>query len=141
MISYCQRHGTRNHSNIADIEHGIRQRGIRRPKTCLSPERLEVWRQLGSLHQTTFSTPASIAGSFVSDRQLWLACTQGYRAMGRMPGVGMVCLRHKRWLGAPQIGLHDYIPALTAERQFRNHLARRGVLFDSFAMELAPWMR
>jgi len=137
VISYSQRHAARNHSNIADIEHGVRQRGVRLPKTRLSPERLEVWRQLGSLHQTTFSTPASIAGSVVSDRQLCLRCTQGNRAMGRIPGVGMVCLRHKHWLGSPQIGLHGYFPALTAERHFRNHLARRGVLVDSFAMELA----
>lgn len=137
VISYSQRHAARNHSQIADIEHGIRQRGIRLPKTRLSPERLEVWRQLGSLHQTTFNIPASIAGSVVSDRQLCLRCTQGNRAMGRMPGVGMVCLRHKRWLGSPQIGLHAYIPGLTAERHFRHHLARRAVLFDSFAMELA----
>ncbi len=57
--------------------------------------------------------------------------------MGRMPGVGMVCLRHKRWLGSPQIGLYDYAPALTAEQHFRNHFARQHVLFDSFAMELA----
>ncbi|MGH3633296.1 MAG: hypothetical protein ACRDTS_04185 [Mycobacterium sp.] len=137
VISYSQRHAARNHSRISDIEHGIRQRGIRLPKFRLSPERLEVWRQLGSLHQTTFSIPASIAGSVVSDRQLCLRCTQGNRSMGRMPGVGMVCLRHKRWMGSPQIGLHGYVPALTAERQFRNHLARRGILFDSFAMELA----
>jgi hypothetical protein len=137
VMSYSQRHAARNHSNIADIEHGIRQHGVRLPKTRLSPERLEVWRQLGSLHSTTFITPASIAGSVVSDRQLCLRCTQGNRAMGRMPGVGMVCLRHKHWLGSPQIGLHGYFPALTAERRFRNHLARRGVMFDSFAMELA----
>jgi len=32
--------------------------------------------------------------------------------------------------------LHAYVAALTAERHFRNHLAARGVLFDSFAMEL-----
>jgi hypothetical protein len=137
VISYSQRHAARSHSHIADIEHGIRQRGVRLPRTRLSPERLEVWRQLGCLHQTTFSTPASLKGSVVCDRQLCLRCTQGNRAMGRMPGAGMVCLRHKRWLGSPQISLHDYIPALKAERHFCNHLARRDVLFDSFAMELA----
>jgi hypothetical protein len=137
VISYSQRHAARNYSRIADIEHGIRQRGIRLPKTRLSPERLEAWRQLGRLHESTFRIPASIAGSVVSDRQLCLRCTQGNRAMGRMPRVGMVCLRHKRWLGLPQIGLHGYIPALAAERHFRKHLARRDVLFDSFAMELA----
>ena len=65
VISYSQRHAARNHSNIADIEHGVRQRGVRLPKTRLSPERLEVWRQLGSLHQTTFSTPG-LAGRFGS---------------------------------------------------------------------------
>jgi len=133
VISYSQRHAARNHSNIADIERGVRQLGVRLPKTRVSPERFEVWQQLGSLHQTTFSTPASIAGSVVSDRQLCLRCTQGNRAMGRIPGVGMVCLRHKHWLGSPQIGLDGYFPALTAERHFRNHLARRGILFDSFA--------
>jgi hypothetical protein len=33
VISYSQRHAARNHSDIADIEHGIRQRGVRLPKT------------------------------------------------------------------------------------------------------------
>ncbi len=36
----------------------------------------------------------------------------------------------------PQVDLRAYVAALTAERHFRNHLAARGVLFDSFAMEL-----
>jgi hypothetical protein len=51
-----------------------------------------------------------------------------------MPAVGMVCVRHRRWLGYPQFDLHAYRPAITAEKQFRSRLVTRGLLFDSPAM-------
>jgi hypothetical protein len=34
-------------------------------------------------------------------RRLCLRCTRGNAAIGRLPRVGLVCLRHKRWLGSP----------------------------------------
>lgn len=42
-----------------------------------------------------------------------------------------MCVRHRRWIGSPQIDIHDYYPALAAERHFRRHLAVRDVLHDS----------
>ena len=139
VTSYSHRHAARNHSQSSEIEIGVRERGIRlgrSPKGDSSPERLDVWRQLGDLHPSAFSTPARINGDVVSDRRLCLRCTRGTLAIGRLPRVGLVCLRHKRWLGSPQIDLHDFVAALIAERHFRSHLSARGVLFDSFAMEL-----
>lgn len=136
VVSYGRRHAARNRSQVTEIEDGLRQHGIRLRKAQSAPERLDVWRQLGNLHPSAFTTPAKIDGDPVADRRLCLRCTHGNPATGRLPHVGMACLRHKRWLGAPQIDLHRYIPALTAERHFRTRLACRGVLFDSFAMEL-----
>jgi hypothetical protein len=49
-------------------------------------------------------------------------------------GVGLVCVRHRQWLGSAQIDLHGYYPALAAERHFRRHLAARDVLHDSLPM-------
>ncbi|MBS4729861.1 hypothetical protein MSM1_19965 [Mycobacterium sp. SM1] len=98
---------------------------------------MEVWRQLGNLHPSAFTAPTKINGDPVTDRRLCLQCTQGNAAIGRLPHAGLVYLQHKRWIGSsPQVDLHTYVAALTAERHFRNHLAARGVLFDSFAMEL-----
>ena len=58
-------------------------------------------------------------------------------AFGRLPEVGLVCLRHRRWLGSP---LQPHVPlqdVLSAERAFRAILVRRGELFDSPVMNLA----
>jgi hypothetical protein len=140
VVSYSHRHAARNHSRAADIEAGVRERGVRLGrgnKGHPAPERQDIWRQLGNLHQSAFTTPTKINGDPISDRRLCLRCTRGNSATGRLPLVGLVCLRHKRWIGSsPQVDLHTWIPALTAERHLRNHLSARGVLFDSFAMEL-----
>jgi hypothetical protein len=140
VTSYSHRHAARNLSQIRDVEAGVRQRGIGLGKAReghASPERMDVWRQLGGLHPSSFKTPTRIDGDPVTDRRLCLRCTRGHPAVGRVPHMGLVCLRHKRWLGsAPQLSLNTYPPALTAERHFRTHLAAHRVLFDSFAMEL-----
>ncbi|MGY1640748.1 hypothetical protein ACI782_06385 [Geodermatophilus sp. SYSU D00703] len=78
-----------------------------------------------------------MADQSVSDRQLCLKCTRGDPAYGLAPRVGMVCLRHHRWLGAPQVDLRSFVPALSAERRFRTHLARQDILFDSPVMMTA----
>lgn len=138
IVSYSHRHAARNQSPPGEIETGLRERGIRVRKAHSAAERVDVWRQLGNLHTSAFTAPTKIDGDPVTDRRLCLQCTQGNPAIGRLPRVGLVCLRHKRWLASsPQIDLCAFVAALTAERHFRNHLAARGVLFDSFAMELA----
>jgi hypothetical protein len=137
VVSYSHRHAARNHSQPGEIETGLRERGIRLRRAHSAVERVDVWRQLGNLDPSAFTAPTKINGDPVTDRRLCLRCTQGNPAIGRLPHVGLVCLRHKRWIGSsPQVDLHAYVAALTAERHFRNHLAARGVLFDSFAMEL-----
>ena len=140
VVSYSYRHAARNHSQASHIETGLREHGIRLGKgrkRQSAPERLDVWRQLGDLHPNAFTTPTRIDGDLVSDRPLCLRCTRGNPATGRLPHLGFVCLRHKRWLGSsPQIDLRTYSAALAAERHFRNNLAVRGILFDSYAMEL-----
>jgi hypothetical protein len=137
VVSYSRRHAARNHSRAGEIEIGVRERGIRLGRGHSAPERNDVWRQIGNLHPSAFTAPTKINGDPVTDRRLCLHCTQGNPAIGRLPHVGLVCLRHKRWIGSsPQVDLHAFVAALTAERHFRNHLSARGVLFDSFAMEL-----
>ena len=137
VVSYSHRHAARNHSPTGEIETGLRERGIRLRRAHSAAERVDVWRQLGDLHPSAFTVPTKINGDPVTDRRLCLRCTQGNPAIGRLPRVGLICLRHKRWIGSsPQVDLHACVAALTAERHFRNHLAARGVLFDSFAMEL-----
>jgi hypothetical protein len=137
IVPYSHRHAARNHRQLGEIETGLRERGIRLRRAHSAAERLDVWRQLGNLHPRAFTAPTKMSGDPVTDRRLCLRCTQGNPAIGRLPHVGLVCLRHKRWIGSsPQVDLRACVGALTAERHFRNYLAVRGVLFDSFAMEL-----
>jgi hypothetical protein len=58
-------------------------------------------------------------------------------AHGQIPRFGMVCMRHKRWLGSPQSSVRRFIPALSAERHFRSRLAAQGMVFDSPVMMVA----
>jgi len=92
------------------------------------PARLQAWRTLGRLRDTAFTAPQYILDEEVTERALCLRCTRGEPARGRLPELGMVCIRHRQWLGSPQADLHNYRPALIAERQFRHHLAARNVL-------------
>lgn len=70
----------------------------------------------------------------MTERALCRCCTRGEPARGRLPELGMVCIRHRRWLGSPRVDLHGYYPALIAEGHFRHHLAARNVLHDSLPM-------
>ncbi len=136
ISSYAGRLAQRNHSDIKAIELGVRRTGVRLAHRRWTPERMAVWRELGGLDQHAFTTPEIIEGNQVTDRDLCLQCAQGHRAMGRLPGIGLVCVRHRRWIGFPQIDIHQYRQAITAERHYRRHLAPRGILFDSFPMDL-----
>ncbi|WP_133051008.1 hypothetical protein [Mycobacteroides abscessus] len=136
ISSYAGRLAQRNHSDIKGIELGVRRTGVRLPHRRWTPERVAVWRELGGPDQHAFAAPETIEGSRVTDRDLCLQCAQGHHAMGRLPGIGMVCLKHRRWIGFPQIGIHHYRQAIAAERHYRRHLAPRGILFDSFPMDL-----
>ena len=98
------------------------------------PARLQAWRTLGRLRDTAFTAPQYILDEEVTERALCRRCSRGEPARGRVPDLGMVCLRHRQWLGSPQADLHDYHSASAAERHFRHHLATRNVLHDSLPM-------
>jgi hypothetical protein len=98
------------------------------------PDRLQAWRDLGGLRPDAFNTPEYVLDQKVTERALCLRCTRGEAARGRLTSIGLVCIRHRQWLGSPQIDLHGYYPALAAERHFRRDLAARDVLHDSMAM-------
>lgn len=134
--TYSRRHAERNHTTVEEVEKGLRERGVLVSKAKLAPERLEAWRQLGNLHTSAFTLPKQIDGNEVTDRSLCLCCTAGYEAVGKAPRIGMVCNRHRRWVGNPQIHVRSLPALLTAERQFRNHLVTRGIMVDSYAMIL-----
>lgn len=129
--SYSRRHAQRNHTSAEDIEKALREHGVLTTRARQAPERLEAWRQLGNLHPSAFTGRGP-----ASDRAICHRCTGGNRARGRTPGTGLVCIRHRRWLGEPQADIRHIPTLLTAERQFRKHLAGRGITTDSYAMTL-----
>jgi hypothetical protein len=132
--SYSRRHAARNHCASSDVDRALREQGILTTPVRRHPERLQAWRALGRSRDGSFTTPERILDEEVTDRALCLRCTPGACARGRLPELGMVCIRHRRWLGPPQIDLHGYYPALIAERQFRHYLSARNGLHDSLPM-------
>lgn len=134
LDSYVRRHAARNFCMPSDVERALRERGAVRSKHRRNPDRLQAWRDLGGLRADAFNAPEYVLDQEVTERALCLRCTRGEPARGRLVGVGLVCVRHRQWLGSPQIDLHTYYPALAAERHFRRHLGRRDVLHDSLPM-------
>jgi hypothetical protein len=134
LDSYSRRHAAHNHCAPSDVDRALREHGILTSTGRRHPELLQAWRALGRLRDTAFTAPERILDEEVTDRALCLRCSRGEPARGRVPELGMVCIRHRRWLGSPQVDLHGYYPALIAERQFRRHLAARNVLHDSLPM-------
>lgn len=134
LDSYARRHAARNLCKPSDVDHALRERGIINSKSRSDPERLQAWRDLGGLRAGAFTAPEYVLDQEVTERTLCLRCTRGDPARGKLIGVGLVCIRHRRWLGSPQIDLHCYSAALGAERHFRRHLAARDVLHDSLPM-------
>ena len=132
--SYSRRHAAHNHCAPADVDRALREHGILTTMGRRHPARLQAWRTLGRLRDTAFTAPLHILDEEVTERALCRRCSRGEPARGRLPDLGMVCLRHRQWLGSPQADLHDYHPALAAERHFRHHLATRNVLHDSLPM-------
>jgi hypothetical protein len=134
LDSYVQRHASRNFCVPSDVDRALLERGVVRSKSRRNPARLQAWRDLGALQPNAFTSPEYVLDQQVTERALCLRCTKGESARGKLTGIGLVCARHRRWLGSPQIDLHGYFPALAAERHFRRHLATRDVLHDSLPM-------
>jgi hypothetical protein len=138
LISYATRHATRNGTSVEDIERAFTHGGaIRMPRRRQSPEREQTWRELGALHHSAFRTPARFHGAEAIDRPLCLRCTDGTGGTGRLPHVGWVCLRHRRWIGTPQHDIHALPELAAAEHRYRRHLVPRGALVGSPIMEMA----
>lgn len=126
LTSYASRHAARNGTTVQDIEQALHEAGaIPRPSHRRTPERLQAWRELGALHESAFTTPAKIDGADVIIRSLCLRCTQGSGGTGRIPRIGWVCARHRRWLGTPQHDIRALPELLAAERHYRRVLAPR----------------
>jgi hypothetical protein len=139
LISYASRHAARNGTTVEKIERSLSEVGaFPKPSHRRTPERLQAWRSLGSLHESAFATPAVIDGADVIDRALCLRCTQGSGGTGRLPRIGWVCARHRRWLGTPQHDIRALPELIAAERHYRRALAPRGVLVGS---PLMLWAR
>lgn len=119
LDSYARRHAARNFCKPSDVDHALRERSMVRSKRRSDPERLQAWRDLGGLWAGAFAAPAYVLDQEVTERTLCLRCTRGEPARGKLIGVGLVCVQHRRWLGSPQVDLHAYFPALAAERHFR----------------------
>lgn len=135
--SYADRAASRNGTHARWIDKMLWETGIARTLSPHHPARLQVWRDLGGLHESAFTTPDTINGEWVTDRDLCIQCTHGHRAHGQLLRVGLVCVRHRRWLGTPdQPRVHAHPELLTAERHYRSRLAPREVMFDSPPMRV-----
>lgn len=143
LDSYSSRLASANFSDVESIESGLRERGWLPARrfgyygyAVDLHAREQVWRRLGAFDPRAFTTSIRIEGQWVTTRVLCLQCAQGQTATGRLPLVGQVCLRHKRWLGPRQFRVGSFPAALTAERHFRSRLASRGMYFDSAPMQI-----
>ncbi|MFC3479405.1 hypothetical protein ACFOLD_02095 [Kocuria carniphila] len=138
VSTYASRHAMRNFSNVKDIEGAVREQGYPLSNARSAPERLALWRQLGNLRDLAFTEPQVVTGNWVVERSLCGRCMPHLEdGIGRMPRVGWVCLKHKRWIGTPQADLTNFGEALVAERHWRGRLAPRGVVVDSSLLLLA----
>jgi hypothetical protein len=138
LISYANRHASRNGTSIEEIERALSQTGAM-PGTSRrrTPERLQAWRELGALHRSAFTAPPRIDRADVIDRPLCLRCTNGAGGYGRLPGIGWVCARHRRWIDTPQHDIRALPELIAAERHYRRVLAPRGVLVRSPVLRIA----
>lgn len=137
IASYASRHAGRNSLTVAEIDSWLRANRAFTSHDPSHPDRLQAWRTVGSLHPSAFTAPSTLSGHRVTDRLLCHVCTAGQPARGRLPQVGLVCLKHRRWIGSrdqPQVRLRE---VLRAEMSFRSTLLPVGEVFDSPVMILA----
>lgn len=140
LRTYRGRHARNNLTTVQDVEQYVEeQMGERLSRSPRDPDVLQKWRELGALHLRSFTEPQTVAGNWVVDRELCERCCPHWEtAHGRLPWIGWVCLRHKRWIGDDdQIDLTRYGEALVAERHWRGRLAPRGVMVECPAHLLA----
>ncbi|MGC4174015.1 hypothetical protein [Demequina sp.] len=136
--SYARRLAARNYTTVSDIEHALKSEGA---VSSLGPKRgrlrLQVWRDLGVLSPHAFASAVSVERHPVRVRKLCLLCTHGEVVYGRMPQVGLVCVKHHRWLSTSEPSVMHLEAAWRAERFFRRKIAPSGVLYDAPIMQIA----
>ena len=138
--SYAGRHARNNGLRADEIEQALRETDqFPRSKGKRHPERLAAWRALGGLHERAFTEPQAVHGNWVIERPLCSRCVpRPEEGTGRLPWVGWVCLKHKRWIkGDQQTDLARFGEALVAERHWRGTLTPRRVVVDSPLLLLA----
>lgn len=138
LNSYNRRLSSANTTTVADIERALKSAGHTISAGRHAEDRKALWRILGGLPPSAFTTPTELDGEEVVERQLCLQCCSGHMARGRLPTVGHICLRHKRWFtDAVQVSVEGMPELLAAERVFRRVLSPRRVLVDNHAYLLA----
>lgn len=100
-------------------------------------ETLPLWRTLGGLHSAAFDYLQQDGSGPGAGRQLCLKCTAGRTAIGDPPGVGHVCIRHRRWFGEPQSNVHHLPEVIAAEKRWNRVLNHRQVHVFSRTFDLA----
>lgn len=131
VSTYAQRHSENNFTTVKDVEDAVREQGYPLGRAKHSPIRRALWRDLGALRDAAFEEPHSVAGNWVVDRALCERCTLPHPpARGRLSGAGMVCLKHRRWLGQEQVDLSALPEVVRAERHWRRHLRPRVVVIE-----------
>lgn len=139
VTSWAPRHAMNNGTTVKDIDAILRRQSVVTSRSPRAPERAKAWRALGALHERAFTEPQVVNRHWVIDRALCERCMPAHEhGWGRLPWVGWVCLKHKRWIkGDQQVDLARFGEALVAGRHWRGTLAPRGVLVDSPLVRLA----
>jgi len=128
-----------NGTTVKDIDAILRRQRVVTSRSPRDPKRAKAWRALGNLHERAFTEPRVVNGNWVIERSLCGRCMPHLEdGMGRLPWVGWVCLKHKRWIrDDEQVDLAGFGEALVAERHWRGRLTPRGVVVDSPLLLLA----
>lgn len=139
LASYSARAAARNHTTVERVEQILREQNLLpdHPRSRRAPIIREAWRQLGRLDQMAFEEPSEVWGEYVTERRMCNLCAGGENVTARLPRIGLVCARHRRWLGTPQQSIEHLPDVVHAETVFRRHLVPKAVMFDSAVVSLA----
>lgn len=137
VISYARRAAQANHLEVREVLLALRSYGVSLTHGRDSENGRQVWRELGGLHPTAFTEREFVGAAEVEIRQLCVRCCAGQRAVGRLPEQGMVCRRHRRWLGDSQTDVSALPELLRAERVFSYGPALCGLIVGSDDFSLA----
>lgn len=138
LQSYAQRLAERNFTTVASIETALVARGELHPqKSWLSSQRAAAWRALGSIQPegTFWETRAPGLGAPIE--RLCDQCSGYAIAYGYLRTRGMVCLKHRRWIGERQTRIHYRPHAINAERRYRSILLARAAGLGTWTFALA----